>query len=73
MKQVLTRLYDTKEKVYFERYLTKREFENLPFRYCLPYEVDKRTGGREQMKSMILKRRIPGVMIEWELVQGCQE
>ncbi len=40
MKQVLTRLYDKEKKVYFEKWLTKRQCEKLPFRYCLPYEVE---------------------------------
>jgi len=39
MKQVLTKLYDKEKKVYIEKWLTKSQFENLPFKYCLPYEV----------------------------------
>ena len=40
MKQVLTKLYDKEKRVYFKRWLTKRQAENLSFRYCLPYEVE---------------------------------
>ena len=39
MKQVLTKLYDREKKVYVNKWLTKNQFENLPFKYCLPYEV----------------------------------
>ena len=39
MDKVLTKLYDKEQKVYTEKWLTKSQFENLPFRYCLPYEV----------------------------------
>jgi hypothetical protein len=37
--KVLTKLYDKEKKIYFEKWLSKEEFENLPFKYCLPYEV----------------------------------
>tara|TARA_Y100000296_G_C5111548_1_gene225436 strand:- start:761 stop:886 length:126 start_codon:yes stop_codon:yes gene_type:complete len=41
MKKGLTKLYDKEKKVYIERWLSKKQFENLPFRYCLPCEVEK--------------------------------
>ena len=37
----LTRLYDKEKKVYVEMWLNKQQFENLPFKYCLPYEVEE--------------------------------
>lgn len=40
-KQVLTKLYDKEKKEYINKWLTKKQFENLPFKYCLPYEVKK--------------------------------
>lgn len=39
MRRVLTRLYDRSRGVYVECWLTDEQFENLPDRYCLPYEV----------------------------------
>ena len=40
-KETLTKLYDKEKKVYVEKWLSKNQFENLPFRYCLPYEVEE--------------------------------
>jgi len=39
-KEVLTKLYDKDKHIYVERWLSKKQFENLPFKYCLPYEVN---------------------------------
>lgn len=39
--EVLTKLWDKKEKVFINRFLTKQQFENLEFRYCLPYEINE--------------------------------
>ena len=39
MKQTLTKLWDKEKKVFIEKWLTKEQFENLSFRYCLPYEM----------------------------------
>ncbi len=38
-KRVLTELYNKETKEYIKKWLTKEQFENLPFKYCLPYEV----------------------------------
>ncbi|GEM_PF-5490517 len=38
-KKVLTKLYDKETKQYINKWLTEQQFENLPFRYCLPHEV----------------------------------
>jgi len=40
-KEVLTKLWDKEKKVFIKRWLTERQFENLPFRYCLPYEINE--------------------------------
>lgn len=39
--KTLTKLYDKEKKVYVMKWLNKNQFENLPFKYCLPYEVEQ--------------------------------
>ena len=34
-----TKLYDKENKRYVIKWLSKKQFETLPDRYCLPYEV----------------------------------
>ena len=36
-----TKLYDKETKQYIIKWLSKKQFETLPSRYCLPYEVEE--------------------------------
>jgi hypothetical protein len=39
--KALVKLWDKEKKVFTEKWLSKTEFENLSFRYCLPYEIEE--------------------------------
>jgi hypothetical protein len=42
MKKTEVNLINVKTGKEFKRFLTEKEFENLPFYICLPYEYESR-------------------------------